>query len=776
MANFNTGGGSAGDFDDSFNEAMGYSGGSNDQNDGGGGGGRGGSGAEVDVNMGIAGRGADRQDSLMNQLNEVSNVFDQMDNILNTGTNFNRPVTVLNAQNEMRGFDPRGGRYGADDTAFFAGAIGRPDLAFQITPPDQDNSVFRSIERGVTKALNAVHERFGTSINREYAILPSEKYIGKITEDYGFTDFIGNVLGTITPGGARVDRYRSEELTKTGRGTRQFGEAKAFYGSIDTRYAVTPEKEQEMLAEQRRAQEERRKYGDDQPPQPISTVAGVTGTVARPRSAILGSLMGDLTSPMYNIAAPYVGDALDAVNPFSYFGGGSATNAFNFVKGGPVQKAQMGGVQENIEGPVGFVGGPPEQMTEAETVADDVPVEVAEGSYVLNAAAVEYMGSADVKKMILSALQELKTQGVDKAQNIDTVELDTQVSLLVSKGEVLIPPAVAQVIGYDRLEKINKRGLKETEKRVQENGQSPEAEALDQQPANPSEGMTMFDGGVAHRLQNDLAYLYGSGSDRVNEAILKAREKNPEGFAQVQEKNTDRKIEALNRIQFETDEIINKSPEPLRKFDSYLIEQAPYFLQIAYGTEDRDQVPLAKAGDFYSVPEDVMGLASHDRTRAYYPGKPEEFRDTTYLHETGHALYPYDLSRVGRSLASVAKTFGLPYVPADEPDDENAVTTLDLYRSLVNGNEAEIKQAVGYLMYQHREIPGTPLLTEEGSIDSLKESTVRYVSDIMDKSEKNKMSDKERKSLADDMERVFDEQRDKIQKYAREYEISRAGR
>ena len=33
MANFNTGGGSAGDFDDSFNEAMGYSGGSNDRND-----------------------------------------------------------------------------------------------------------------------------------------------------------------------------------------------------------------------------------------------------------------------------------------------------------------------------------------------------------------------------------------------------------------------------------------------------------------------------------------------------------------------------------------------------------------------------------------------------------------------------------------------------------------------------------------------------------------------------------------------------------------------
>jgi len=526
----------------------------------GGGGGRGGSGAEVDANMGITGRGADRNDDVMDQLNEVSNVFDQMDKILDTGNNFNRPVTVLNAENEMRGFDPRGGRYNADDTAFFAGAIGEYGLASQIAPPEQDNSFFGGIERGVTKALNAVHERFGTSINREYAILPSEKYIGKITEDYGFTDFIGNVIGTVTPGGARVDRYRSEELTKTGRGTRQFGEAKAFYGSIDTRYAVTPEKEQEMLAEQRRAQEERRKYGGDQPPRP-TVATSVTGTVTRPRSAILGGLLGNMTDPLYNIAAPYTSDALDAVNPFSYFGGGSTTNAFNFVKGGPVQKAQMGGVQESIEGPVGFVGGPPEQMTEAETVADDVPVEVAEGSYVLNAAAVEYMGSADVKKMILSALQELKTQGVDKAQNIDAVELDTQVSLLVSKGEVLIPPAVAQVIGYDRLEKINKRGLKETEKRVQENGQSPEAEALDQQPANPSEGMSMSEGGFTGVV--DTVASFGAGLVGLGDAYAIKQEAGEYAKQAAKLENTnalENKFDAIRHLGG-TMALYNKYPE-----------------------------------------------------------------------------------------------------------------------------------------------------------------------------------------------------------------------
>jgi len=36
-----------------------------------------------------------------------------------------------------------------------------------------------------------------------------------------------------------------------------------------------------------------------------------------------------------------------------------------------------------------------------------------------------------------------------------------------------VPPAIAKIIGYDRLEKINNRGKKETSKRIEENGQQP---------------------------------------------------------------------------------------------------------------------------------------------------------------------------------------------------------------------------------------------------------------------------------------------------------------
>jgi hypothetical protein len=148
-----------------------------------------------------------------------------------------------------------------------------------------------------------------------------------------------------------------------------------------------------------------------------------------------------------------------------------------FAQGGFVERTPM---QQGGEAPVvqeaGFVGDEPEQLPEGMTVADDVPVDVPEGTFVLNAAAVEFMGSADVKKMILEAMQEAERQGIDINQKNDKIPKEDLVSLVVSKGEVLIPPELAKVIGYDRLNKINNRGKAETQKRIEENGQAePEA-------------------------------------------------------------------------------------------------------------------------------------------------------------------------------------------------------------------------------------------------------------------------------------------------------------
>lgn len=137
---------------------------------------------------------------------------------------------------------------------------------------------------------------------------------------------------------------------------------------------------------------------------------------------------------------------------------------------------QVGGEVPPGEAPVAtqaaVVGQEPETLPEGTTVADDVPMEVPEGTFVLNAAAVEFMGSADVKKMILEAVAEAEKQGIDIEQQNSTIPKEELVSLVVSRGEVIIPPQLAQIIGYDRLNKINNRGKAEVEKRIEENGQA----------------------------------------------------------------------------------------------------------------------------------------------------------------------------------------------------------------------------------------------------------------------------------------------------------------
>ena len=155
--------------------------------------------------------------------------------------------------------------------------------------------------------------------------------------------------------------------------------------------------------------------------------------------------------------------------------GGMDDSGTFFAMGGRVGMQEGGIPPESVapgEAPVaaeaGFIGREPEQVPDGETVADDVPVEVPEGTFVINAAAVEFMGSEDVKKMLLEAMEEAEKQGIDIQQENTTIPKEDLVSLVVSKGEVIVPPQLAEIIGYDRLNKINNRGKAEVERRSQE--------------------------------------------------------------------------------------------------------------------------------------------------------------------------------------------------------------------------------------------------------------------------------------------------------------------
>ena len=129
---------------------------------------------------------------------------------------------------------------------------------------------------------------------------------------------------------------------------------------------------------------------------------------------------------------------------------------------------QMGGTAPQAA-PAGFVERPPSQVSEAATVADDKPMSVPEGTFVINAAAVEIAGEADIAKMLNKAYKSYRARGGKEVMG--RTPSKEEIDVAVSRGEVLVPPAIAKIIGYDRLEKINNRGKKETKERIEENGQ-----------------------------------------------------------------------------------------------------------------------------------------------------------------------------------------------------------------------------------------------------------------------------------------------------------------
>jgi|13_taG_2_1085334.scaffolds.fasta_scaffold00388_24 hypothetical protein len=148
-------------------------------------------------------------------------------------------------------------------------------------------------------------------------------------------------------------------------------------------------------------------------------------------------------------------------------GGGYAT-----AKGGKVGNGFALGGRGTAE-PAGFIGGPPENYSDETTIADDIPLKVKDGTFVINAPAVEYAGSIDIQKMLAEGYQKAMTRdiGVDKNFRVGKIPSREELDIQISRGEVVVPPHVAKAIGYDRLEKINNRGKREVTRRQQESGQ-----------------------------------------------------------------------------------------------------------------------------------------------------------------------------------------------------------------------------------------------------------------------------------------------------------------
>lgn len=137
-----------------------------------------------------------------------------------------------------------------------------------------------------------------------------------------------------------------------------------------------------------------------------------------------------------------------------------------------------GGPVPDQGGQSGFVDGvPPSQATDAQEVADDRPTQLPEGAFVLNASSVEFAGEQDISKMLLDAHEEAIRRGaVSQGTSGDATR--KMIDVAISRGEVVVAPYMVKIIGLDRLEKINKRGIRDTERKIKENGQELEGAAI----------------------------------------------------------------------------------------------------------------------------------------------------------------------------------------------------------------------------------------------------------------------------------------------------------
>jgi hypothetical protein len=137
---------------------------------------------------------------------------------------------------------------------------------------------------------------------------------------------------------------------------------------------------------------------------------------------------------------------------------------YGFADGGRVGLA-MGGAPQMASG---FVDRPPSQVSEGQSVADNVDTSLPEGAFVINAAAVEFAGEQDIRKMLVDANKEAVRRGLTVDKQGNGAKL---IDVAISRGEVVVAPHLAKIIGYDRLNKINNRGKPETQERIAENGQ-----------------------------------------------------------------------------------------------------------------------------------------------------------------------------------------------------------------------------------------------------------------------------------------------------------------
>lgn len=222
----------------------------------------------------------------------------------------------------------------------------------------------------------------------------------------------------------------------------------------DARAAASKQRAEQRKAEQARIAEETRIAEEARQ----AEAQRIRGQVSLARDDVFYG-GDDEEGPSFSSSGPSRESAFDNVSDFE------GLDPDDYAAGGVVGMAAGGAM---AAGSSGFIGAPPSQVPEEKTVADDQLTEYPEGTFVINAAAVEEAGESDIIKMLNDAEKEAVRRGITLDNSGNSAKL---IDVAVSQGEVKVAPYLAKVIGYDRLRKINNRGKPEVAERQQEAAQ-----------------------------------------------------------------------------------------------------------------------------------------------------------------------------------------------------------------------------------------------------------------------------------------------------------------
>ena len=183
--------------------------------------------------------------------------------------------------------------------------------------------------------------------------------------------------------------------------------------------------------------------------------------------------------------------------------------------GALIQHLQTGGDVENAETdlgnanvPMGVVDDPdgaPSPFSGGTGVEDDLDMDVEAGSYVLNAEAVQLIGISDINAVIRDAYSIAAALGKPMPQDYDP---QNKVPIRISNGEAVIPKALVDIIGLDKLEKWNKKGLELRKQKEEFMAQQQQAQPPQQQqvaaeaPMQQQMGQLMNQGGQPYKIQH----------------------------------------------------------------------------------------------------------------------------------------------------------------------------------------------------------------------------------------------------------------------------------